>query len=71
MLRKSILLIAVSSVAIFLQVEPAQAVKWSRGNPGIYGNIHGVTYRSIQWERDHGNRQSLFGGGRSRSFRRR
>ena len=71
MLRTLILLIGVSSVGFLIDVERAQARKWSPGNPGIHGNIHGVTYRSMKYERDHGNRRPLSRRSRGGFFRRR
>ncbi|MGI9428851.1 MAG: hypothetical protein ACR2NM_09355 [Bythopirellula sp.] len=70
MLRTLILLIGVSAVGFLFDVEPAQARRWSPGNPGIYGNVHGVTYRSMKYERDHGNRRPMFRRSRGRFFRR-
>ena len=71
MLRKSVLMIAFSFFYFLSPAEPAQALKWSPGNPGIYGNIHGMTYQSWKWERDHGKRQQPVRRSRVRWFRRR
>ncbi len=60
MLRKMVLLIAVASFFSLAPAEPAQARKWSPGNPGIHGNIHGLTYRSSKWERDNGKRKTTY-----------
>ena len=71
MLRTLILLIGVLSIGSLIDVERAQARKWSRGNPGIYGNIHGVTYRSMRYERDLSYRRSFYSRSRAGYFRRR
>ena len=69
MLRKLFLLIAVASFFSFTPAEPAQGRRWSPGNPGTHGNIHGLTYRSSRWERQHGNRKQYVRRSRTRFFR--
>lgn len=69
MLRKSLLLIACTLILSLAPAEPAQAGRWSPGNPGIYGNIHGMTYRSMRYEREQGTRQSYVRRSHSRNFR--
>ncbi|MEQ8211205.1 MAG: hypothetical protein RH917_15365 [Lacipirellulaceae bacterium] len=49
--------------------EPAQAGRWSPGNPGIYGNIHGMTYRSMRYEREQGTRKSYVRRSNTARFR--
>lgn len=70
MFRTLALLAAAVVALVSFDAHAAQARWISLGNPGQYGNIHGITYRSMQWEKDHGNRRSLFGG-RRRSYWRR
>lgn len=71
MLRKLLLLLAVSIFYFLIPAESARALKWSLGNPGVHGNIHGLTYQSWKWEREHGKRQQPVRRGRIRWFRRR
>ena len=71
MLRTLIVLIGVSSVGFLLRAEPAEARTWSPGNPWTQYNIHGLNYRSMKWERDHGNRRPMSRHSRGRFFRRR
>lgn len=71
MLRKLILSTAVLWVFSLTPAEPAHARKWSPGNPGVHGNIHGLTYRSSKWERQHGQRKQSVRRSRARFFRRR
>jgi hypothetical protein len=71
MLRTLMLLIGISVVSLVVDTERAQARKWSPGNPGIYGNIHGITYRSMKYERDRGSRRTTFRRSRGGFFRRR
>lgn len=71
MIRKLILLFVVGSFFALASPEPAQARQWSPGNPGVYGNIHGLTYRSSSWERKYGNRKQPVRRTRARIFRRR
>jgi hypothetical protein len=72
MFRMFALLAAAVIVALALDSTAAAQARWiSRGNPGQFGNIHGITYRSMQWEKDHGNGRSLFSSGRRFSWRRR
>ena len=51
---------------MFMEMPQAEARVISRANPYSSGNIHGVNYRSMQWERQQGNRRPIFG----RSYRR-
>lgn len=71
MLRKWILLVAVLTAVALLPSESAQARRWSPGNPGIHGNIHGITYRSLRWEQQHGNQRQTVYRSRARFFWRR
>ena len=56
MLRKLLLVVVVTSLGSLTSAESVQGRQWSKGNPGIYGNIHGLTYRSSKWERENGSR---------------
>ncbi len=56
----------VLAATMSLEMPQAEARVISRGNPYSSGNIHGVNYRSMRWERQQGNRGSVFG----RSYRR-
>ena len=69
MLRKFFFLAGISSLVLLVDAEPAQARRWTIGNPGIHGNIHGVTYRSIRWEQKYGNRRAAYQPARTRFFR--
>jgi len=71
MLRHLILMFAVLFFYSLTTTEPAQARKWSPGNPGVYGNITGLTYRSSKWERENGKRTQSVRRSRGRWFRRR
>lgn len=71
MLRKFFLLAGILSLFLLADTDTAQARRWTMGNPGIHGNIHGVTYRSIRWEQKYGNRRAAYQPTRTRFFRRR
>ena len=71
MLRSLILVVGIASVALVIHAESAEARPWSKGNPGTRSNIHGITYRSMKWEQDRGNRRSMYRRSRSGFFRRR
>ena len=71
MLRMLILFIAVVAALFLVDAQRAQARHLSYGNPGKYFNVHGVTYGSMKWERERGNRRALFQRSRRGFFRRR
>lgn len=70
MIRKFVFLFVVGSFFSLATPEPVQARKWSPGNPGVHGNIHGLTYRSSNWERKYGSRKQPVRRTRGRLFRR-
>jgi len=71
MLRTIFLLTVSVAVVLLYNGQTADARIISFGNPSSSFNISGVNYGSMKWEREHGNRRSLFRGFRRSSFRRR
>ena len=70
MFRTLALLAAVFVATLSFDAQAARAIKFSPNNPYKYFNVHGITYGSMKWEQDHGNRRSLFPGRRGVRHRR-
>ncbi len=71
MLRTLALLAATMVATLAFDAQPANARLISPNNPHKNFNISGITYGSMKWEQQHGNRRSLFPGRRRAYWRRR
>lgn len=71
MLRTLLLTSGIFAAVILIDAQAATARVVSRGNPGRFYNISGITYGSMKWEREHGNRRPVFQRSRRSFFRRR
>jgi len=71
MFRISILSIGILAVVLLFGSGEAEARVISRGNPYANSNVHGINYGSMKWERERGNRRSLFQRSRRGFYRRR
>ena len=69
--RTLLLSVAFFSITLLCDGQSAHARILSRGNPGSHFNVHGITYGSMKWERQQGNRRPLLQRGRRVFFRRR
>jgi len=70
MFRTMFLSVAMAITFLLTDAQVSEARVISRGNPGKYYNVSGMTYASMRWEQKRGNRRGLFGRSR-RSFSRR
>lgn len=71
MFRSFVLFAVVLVAALCFDEQSAQAARrFSLSNPYSNFNVHGITYGSMQWEKDHGNRRSVFKSGRRAYLRR-